>query len=78
MKYIKNLNSLRSLSLSICLVVFAVTLIGCTGTQSETAQEAARRRRHIMSSNFGQIPDDIDALFMLDKRSKLTHRLIRD
>ncbi len=78
MKYIKNLNSLKSLLLSICLVVCVATLTGCGGTQSETASESARRRRHIVGSNFGQIADDIDAILLLDKRSKLTDKLIRD
>jgi hypothetical protein len=78
MKYFKNLNSLRTILLSICLVVFAMTLIGCGGTQSETAAERGRRWRMVSRSGLGQINDDIDALLMMDKRSKLTENVIRD
>jgi hypothetical protein len=78
MKYFKNLNSLRSLLLSICLVVFAMTLTGCGGTQSETKAERARRWRMVTGSGLGQINDDIDALLMMDKRSKLSENVIRD
>jgi hypothetical protein len=78
MKYTKNLNLLRSLLLSFCLIVCATTLIGCMGTQSETKSEHTRRWKHIINSNLSQIPDDIDAILMMDKRSKLTNNLIRD
>lgn len=78
MKNIKNLNSLRSFLLTICLALFLVTLTGCMGTQSETAQEQSRRWGHIMRSNLSQIPDDIEAILMMDKRSKLTENFIRD
>jgi hypothetical protein len=78
MKNIKNQNSLRSFLLAICLVVFVVTLTGCIGTQSETATEQSRRWGHIFRSNVSQIPDDIEAILMMDKRSKLTDNLIRD
>ena len=78
MKYFKNLNSLRTILLSICLVVFAMTIVGCGGTQSETQAERARRWRMISRSGLGQINDDIDALLMMDKRTKLSSDLIRD
>ena len=78
MKYIKNLNSLSSLILSICLVTCAITLIGCGGSQSETKAERARRWRQVTRSGLGQIPDDIDAFLLMDKRSKLTDKIIRD
>lgn len=78
MKNIKNLNSLSSLILSICLVVCLLTLTGCGGSMSETGVERTRRHHQIVGSGFGQIADDWDAFWLLDKRSKLSDKLIRD
>ncbi|MCF7956365.1 MAG: hypothetical protein K9M75_11225 [Phycisphaerae bacterium] len=78
MKNIKNLNSLRYLILSTCLVVFVLTLTGCGGSMSETSAERSRRHKQIVGSGLGQIADDVDAILLLDKRSKLTDKLIRD
>jgi hypothetical protein len=78
MKHLKNLNSLRSLLLSICLLVFVMTLTGCGATQSETSPERNRRRRMILQSNLDQMADDVDNFWLMNKRSKLTDKLIRD
>ena len=78
MKYFKNLNSLRSFLLTICLVVFVTTLTGCGGSMTDTKAERAMRHQLIVHSGFGQIADDWDALWLMDKRSKLSRHLIRD
>jgi hypothetical protein len=78
MKNIKNLNSLRSLILSICLVVCLLSITGCGGSMSETKIERTRRHKQIARSGFGQIADDWDAMWLLDRRTKLSDKLIRD
>jgi len=78
MNYFKNLKSLRSFVLSICLVVCILALTGCGGSMSETSAERTRRHHQIVRSGFGQLADDWDALWLMDKRSKLTDKLIRD
>lgn len=78
MNYFKNLNSLRSLLLSICLVVCVLTMTGCGGSMTDTAAERSRRHRMIVKSGLGQVVDDWDAMWLMDKRSKLSRHLIRD
>jgi len=78
MKNIKNLNSLRCLILSICLAVCLLSLTGCGGSMSETGVERTRRHHQIVRSGFGQIADDWDAMWLLDRRTKLSDKLIRD
>jgi hypothetical protein len=45
---------------------------------SETKIERTRRHRQIVRSGFGQIADDWDALWLFDRRTKLSDKLIRD
>ena len=78
MMNIKNLKSLKSLLLTICLFVFVLTVTGCGGSMTETKSERSRRHRIIVKSGFGQIVDDWDAMWLMDKRSKLSRHLIRD
>ncbi|MCF7956040.1 MAG: hypothetical protein K9M75_09585 [Phycisphaerae bacterium] len=78
MKNIMNLNSLRYLIFSICLVVFVLTLTGCGGSMSETSAERSRRHKQVVRSGLGQVADDWDAIWLMDRRSKLTDKLIRD
>ena len=78
MMYTKKLSSLSSLLLIICLATCLMALIGCGGSQSETKAERARRWGQVTHSGLGQIVDDLDAVLLMDRRSKLTDNLIRD
>ena len=78
MKYLKKLNSLNTILLSICLIVMLLTITGCGGTMSETKAERERRHRQIVRTGLGQMADDWDAMWMMDRRSKLSDKLIRD
>ena len=78
MKYSRNLTLSKLFLLLICLFLAVITFTGCGGTQGETKGERARRWGHIFRSNLGQINDDVDAILLMDRRSKLTDKLIRD
>jgi len=78
MMYTKKLSSLSSLLLIICLAACLISLVGCGGSQSETKAERDRRWEQVTHSNLSQLPDDWDAFWLMDRRSKLTDNLIRD
>jgi len=76
----KNINKTGKSHSLICLVAILVGILFISGCSSlgETGSERTRRWKEITKSNMGQIADDVDAFLLLDKRSKLTDRLIRD
>lgn len=77
MKYI--VNPASRLTLFVLLFVAVVlTVAGCGGIQGETAVERQVRYENIVRTNIGSMKDDVDTVLMLDKRSKLNDRLIRD
>ena len=77
MKNMKKISKSYSLICSIVLLVGIIFLSGCNSL-GETGSERTRRWEQITQSNLDQVADDVDAFWLLDKRSKLTDRLIRD
>ncbi len=64
--------------ISACLLItITFALVGCGGSSGETAAEVHRRHIDVVRTNNLQIQDDLDALFMLDKPSKLSDRYVR-
>lgn len=77
MKYVMNPAS-RLMLFVLLFVAVALTVAGCGGIQGETAVERQVRYKNIIRTNIGSMKDDVDTILMLDKRSKLNDRLIRD
>lgn len=77
MKYIMNPASRLTLFVLLFITVI-LTVAGCGGIQGETATERGVRYRNIVRTNLGSMKDDVDMILMMDKRSKLSDRLIRD
>lgn len=61
--------------LFICLSV-CVCILGCRGA-GETASEVNVRHKHIIYTNTSMIQDDLDALMLLDRPSKLSDKMVR-
>jgi hypothetical protein len=62
----------------LCLLLFVtLTVSGCGSVPGETRAETARRHRHIMRINVGQVQSDVDALLMLDRASKTSDSFVR-
>ncbi len=59
----------------VCAVVLC--LAGCLSAPGESADEVGIRHRNIIRSDMQQIQSDIDLIFMLDKPSKLTDKIVR-
>ena len=62
------------------LVVCALLLVGgcrLDGPPEETADEVASRHKHILWNDMKQVQSDVDAIFMLDKPTKLSDRIVR-
>ncbi len=49
-------------------------LQGC-GAPGETSSEVHRRHMRVINNNLLQVQDDIDALFLIDKPSKLSDKV---
>ena len=77
MKYTENSASLIMLFVLLFIAV-TFTTAGCGGIQGETAVERQVRYKNIVRTNVGSMKNDADTILMLDKRSKLTDRVIRD
>jgi hypothetical protein len=77
MKYIVNPAS-RLMLFVLLFIAGVLTVAGCGGIQGETATERRVRYRNIVRTNIGSMKDDVDTILLLDKRSKLNDRLIRD
>ncbi|MBE0537834.1 MAG: hypothetical protein IH624_19410 [Phycisphaerae bacterium] len=68
----------RVLICACLLVSIAVSLLGCGGGASgETAAEVHRRHIDVVRTNNLQMQDDLDALFLLDRPSRLSSRYVR-
>ena len=66
----------RVLMCACLLVSITVSLLGCAGS-GETAAEVHRKHIDVVRTNTLQIQDDLDALFMLDRPSRLSERYVR-
>ena len=74
-----NIRQYISLGLYLCLLTVLIgALAGCAaGTPGETAEEVHTRHVGIIKTNWLEMQDDIDAVLMLDKPSRLSDKLIR-
>jgi len=73
-----NIRGYISLGLYLCLFTVLIgVLAGCMGTPGETAEEVHTRHVGVMKENHLQMQDDIDAILMLDKPSRLSDKLVR-
>ncbi|HPD47971.1 MAG TPA: hypothetical protein P5279_15095 [Anaerohalosphaeraceae bacterium] len=68
--------SLRVLIFACLLVSITVALLGCAGT-GQTRAETQRNHSDVVKTNWGMMQDDLDAIFMLDKPSRLSSRYVR-
>lgn len=65
----------------IMLVLVAAIAVGgvLSGCQApgRTKEEVSRRHHEAVQQNFLQVQDDIDALFLLDRPSRLSESMVR-
>jgi hypothetical protein len=80
----KKLNIRRCIRLILCFCLFAIligSLTACRGsmrsTPGETVREVHTRHVGVVKTNWLEMQDDIDAVLMLDKPSRLSDKLIR-
>ena len=80
----KKLNIRKYIRLILCFFLFAILIgslaafSGCAqATPGETAREVHIRRVGVVKTNWLEMQDDIDAVLMLDKPSRLSDKLIR-
>jgi hypothetical protein len=69
--------NLRALALALVLCVLVLLPCGCVSWWTypgETAAEANRRHKRILSNNFEQMRADIDMALLLDRPSNLTDK----
>jgi len=69
----------RSLKCLFCLCVLLLWtcwLAGCSAP-GETSSEVHRRHKRVLKNNLQQAQDDIDAVFLIDKPSKLSDKVVR-
>lgn len=56
-----------------CLAVFMITwMAGCAGSPGMTEKAIDRRHYHALYTDWLMFQDDLDAIFMLDRPSRLT------
>jgi len=75
----KNLTNFCGFKRAVCLcLLFAVIICisGCTGA-GETKSEVRDRHMTNMKSGLKMIQDDVDAILLLDKPTKLSDKLTR-
>jgi hypothetical protein len=80
----KKLNIRRYIRLILCFCLFAIlicSLTACRGSTraapGETVREVHTRHVGVVKTNWLEMQDDIDAVMMLDKPSRLSDKLIR-
>ena len=64
------------LSIILCVFVFLPSGCGSLAHSGETAAEARRRHKRVLSINRREMMADIDKFLLLDKPSKLTDKRI--
>jgi len=75
----KKLNVCKYVRLILCFCLFAALIVSLTACSSpgETAREVHTRHVGVVKTNWLEMQDDIDAVMMLDKPSRLSDKLIR-
>ena len=75
----KKLTTFYCFKCAVCLCLVSAILIcisGCAGA-GETSSEVRDRHKTIMRSDLHMIQDDVDAVLLLDKPTKLSDKLTR-
>ena len=70
----------RHVRLVLCLFVLSMVvscLAGCAGAPGLTAEEVHRRHVDYKTTSILQMQDDIDALLMIDRPSRLSDKITR-
>ncbi len=61
----------------VCLTVMALLVFSAGCAPGLTSKQVHRRHYHTIQNNLWQIQDDIDAVFLLDKPSRLSSMPVR-
>ncbi len=75
----KNITNFYYFKCVVCLCLCSAVLIcisGCAGA-GETASEVRDRQITVMKSGLKMVQDDVDAVWLLDKPTKLSDKLTR-
>jgi len=59
------------------LLVVAICLTGCLNGTSQTSSEISRTHGRVLRSSMQQMQDDIDAMLLLDRPSRLSEKFTR-
>jgi len=72
---------MKNISQFLILVIFFAVIFWTQGCgihgQGETAAEGHRRHKRVLENDIRQVADDLDAVFMLDRPSRLGELRIR-
>ena len=69
----------KYISVVFCLFALSamvLSLFGCS-SPGETPDEVSRRRKRVIRNDLLQVQDDLDAVLMLDKPSRISDKPIR-
>ena len=75
----KKLTTFYCFKCAVCLCLVSAILIcisGCAGA-GETASEVRDRHKTVMKSGLRMVQDDVDAVLLLDKPTRLSDKLTR-
>ena len=70
----------RHVRLILCLLLLSVVvscLAGCGGAPGLTSKDVHRRHVDVVKTDMLQLQDDIDAILMIDRPSRLSEKLTR-
>ena len=70
---------LRYSKVIFCLSILCIilSLVGCLSSPGETSSEVHRRHMRVIRNDALQIQDDVDAVLLLDKPSRLSDKVQR-
>ena len=76
----KNSHISRHIRLVLCLILLSMVVscfTGCGGAPGMTARQVHRRHVDVMKTDMLQLQDDIDAILMIDRPSRLSRYITR-
>lgn len=78
MRYNTNLGFLTRTSWLCILAAVAMFSVGCwMGAPGETSRQVHQRHVDVLKTNMLQVQDDVDAVMLFDRPSKLSDKVIR-
>lgn len=69
--------TLKNLGICCLLIAIASAITGCAAGPGETKAELDRRHDRVVKTNMLLVQEDLDAVFMLDKPSRASDKLVR-